>query len=105
MFLKVRLGFVGIYKENERAQSRTWPGTVEGRFTNTVRNPTAEDWFREYTERVETIKAGGDTLVGSNTNKILKTINYYLNNDIKIKNIRDYMSKTVSSKIIKILKF
>jgi UDP-N-acetylglucosamine 2-epimerase (non-hydrolysing) len=61
--------------------------------------------IREYTERLETIKAGGATLVGSNTNKILKTINYYLNNDIKIKNIRDYMSKTVSSKIIKILKF
>ena len=60
--------------------------------------------IREYTERPETIKAGGATLVGSNTKKILTGINYYLNRDIKIKNIRDYMSKTVSSKIIKILK-
>ena len=60
--------------------------------------------IREYTERLETIKAGGATLVGSNTKKILIGIDYYLNRDIKIKNIRDYMSKTVSSKIIKILK-
>ncbi len=60
--------------------------------------------IREYTERIETIKAGGATLVGSNANKILKIIDLYMNNSIKIKNISDYMSKTVSSKIIRILK-
>jgi UDP-N-acetylglucosamine 2-epimerase (non-hydrolysing) len=60
--------------------------------------------IREYTERLETIKAGSATLLGNNTKKILTKINFYLKNNIKIKNIKDYQNKNVSSKIIKIMK-
>ena len=60
--------------------------------------------IREYTERPETIVAGGARLVGSNTNKILQTVSYYIKNKIKIKNINDYTGKNVSSKVMKILK-
>ena len=60
--------------------------------------------IREYTERPETIKAGGATLVGSDSNKILSKINFYLNRRIKINYIKDYSSKFVSFKVMKILR-
>ena len=60
--------------------------------------------IREYTERLETIKAGGAKLVGNNTKKILNTVNYYLTNNIKINIIKDYASKKVSAKVMQILK-
>jgi len=59
--------------------------------------------IREYTERLETIKAGGAKLVGNNTKKILNTVNYYLTNNIKINIIKDYASKKVSAKVMQIL--
>ena len=43
MFLKVRLGFIGIYKQNEVHTATTCGETDQGPFTNTVRTPTAED--------------------------------------------------------------
>ncbi len=60
--------------------------------------------IRDYTERPETILAGGAKIVGSNTNKTLLSVNYYLKNNVKIKDINDYKSKNVSSKVMEILK-
>ncbi len=59
--------------------------------------------LREYTERPETIKAGGAKIVSNNNKLIISSIHNYLNKKIKIKNIDDYMNKNVSSKILKIL--
>ena len=59
--------------------------------------------IREYTERPETIKAGGAILVGKNLNNAIPKIKYLLSEKIKIKKIKDYSSKTVSSKVMKIL--
>ena len=43
MFLKVRLRFIDIYKQNCSHTASTCRKTLRGPFTNTVRTPTAED--------------------------------------------------------------
>ena len=43
LFLKVRLRFIYIYKQNCSHTARTWRGTLQGPLYNTVRTPTAED--------------------------------------------------------------
>ena len=96
------LGFFDFVKlEKDCLMTLTDSGTVQEE-SAILKKPCLI--IREYTERLETIKAGGAKLVGSNTKKILDTINFYLRNDIKIKVIRDYANKNVSAKIIKILK-
>lgn len=59
--------------------------------------------IREYTERPETIKAGGAIIVGTKPKKIISKANFFLKNKINIKPIKDYLSLNVSSKILKIL--
>ena len=59
--------------------------------------------IRDYTERPETIKAGGALIVGSNIKKILKSVSLFNYKKTKIKKIKDYSVLNVSSKIIKIL--
>lgn len=59
--------------------------------------------LRNYTERPETIKAGGANVVGSNTKRIMKLVDYYIKNPPKIKNIKDYSSIKVSKYVLKIL--
>ena len=96
------LGFFDFVKlEKDCLMTLTDSGTVQEE-SSILKKPCLI--IREYTERPETIKAGGAKLVSNNTNKILNTINYYIKNNIKIKIIKDYTSKDVSSKVMKILK-
>ena len=96
------LGFFDFIKlEKDCLMTFTDSGTVQEE-SSILKKPCLI--IREYTERPETIVAGGARLVGSNTNKILQTVSYYIKNKIKIKNINDYTSKNVSSKVMKILK-
>ena len=60
--------------------------------------------IREYTERLETIKAGSGILVNNNRKKIFNTIENWKKNNKKIKNIPEYQVKNVSSIILNIIK-
>ncbi len=96
------LGFFDFIKlEKECLMTLTDSGTVQEE-SSILKKPCLI--IREYTERPETISAGGAILVGNNTNKILKMINFYMTNKIKIKTIKDYSIKDVSNKIMEILK-
>ena len=95
------LGFFDFVRlEKDCLMTLTDSGTVQEE-SSILKKPCLI--IREYTERLETIKAGGAKLVGSNTDKILKMINFYIKNNIKIKIIKDYSSKDVSTKVMKIL--
>ncbi len=58
---------------------------------------------REYTERPETILAGGSYLTGFKEKNILNKINYIKKNKLKISKIKDYSSIQISSKVLRIL--
>jgi UDP-N-acetylglucosamine 2-epimerase (non-hydrolysing) len=97
------LGFFDFIKlEKECLMILTDSGTVQEE-SSILKKPCLI--IREYTERPETIAAGGAELVGSDTRKIMRSINYYLKNDPKIKRIKDYTSRNVSSKIMSILNY
>tara|TARA_B100001093_G_scaffold230401_1_gene220931 strand:+ start:1170 stop:2255 length:1086 start_codon:yes stop_codon:yes gene_type:complete len=59
--------------------------------------------IREYTERPETIKAGGSLIVGSSPKRIISKANYFMSKKIKIKPIKDYLSLNVSSRVLRVL--
>ena len=48
MFLKVRLRFIDIYKQNCSHTASTQRDRLQGPFNNTVRTPTAEDCLGKY---------------------------------------------------------
>ena len=60
--------------------------------------------IREYTERLETIKAGSGILVDNKKDKILKLLEKYKKEKTQIDNIPEYLIKNVSSKILSIFK-
>ena len=96
------LGFFDFIKlEKNCLMTLTDSGTVQEE-SSILKKPCLI--IREYTERPETIKAGGAKLVNNNKKTILSVIDNYLTTDTKIKNIKDYLSKNVSSKIMNILK-
>lgn len=96
------LGFFDFVKlEQNCFMTITDSGTVQEE-SNIFKKPCLI--IREYTERPETINAGGAKLVGSNLKKIMNSIEYFSRKTIKIKKIKDYDVKDVSSKILKIMK-
>ena len=95
------LGFFDFIKlEKNCLMTLTDSGTVQEE-SSILKKPCLI--IRDYTERPETIKAGGAQIVGHNTKKIIKAIEFYLKNRINIKTIKDYEKKNVSSFVMKIL--
>ena len=95
------LGFFDFIKlEKNCLMTLTDSGTVQEE-SSILKKPCLI--IRDYTERPETIKAGGAKIVGHNSKKIIKTIEFYLKNNINIKAIKDYKKKNVSSFVMKIL--
>ena len=96
------LGFFDFVKlEQNCFMTITDSGTVQEE-SNIFKKPCLI--IREYTERPETINAGGAKLVGSNLKKIINSIEYLSRKKINIKKIKDYDVKNVSSKILTIMK-
>ena len=96
------LGFFDFIKLEENCfMTITDSGTVQEE-SNIFKKPCLI--IREYTERPETINAGGARLVGSDKQKILNSIQYFSKKKIKIKKIKEYAARNVSSNILKIMK-
>lgn len=96
------LGFFDFVKlEKNCLMTITDSGTVQEE-SNIFKKPCLI--IRNYTERPETVKAGGAKVVGNNLNKIINSIEYFRKKNIRIKKIKEYEVKNVSSTILKILK-
>lgn len=102
IILSKPMGFFDFVKlEKNCFMTITDSGTVQEE-SNLFKKPCLI--IRNYTERPETIEAGGARLVGNNKKKIINSIDYFNKKKLRIKKIKEYEVKNVSSKILKILK-
>lgn len=102
IILSKPMGFFDFVKlEKNCFMTITDSGTVQEE-SNIFKKPCLI--IRNYTERPETIEAGGARLVGNNRHKIINSIDYFSKKKLRIKKIKEYEIKNVSSKILKILK-